>query len=129
MDAHKPSTRSTKDIIVRDTYITGGDEQELKRAENHLVFIDAATQGLEEINTSIENLDHLALAESIRKIKPSIISMGYGPLYSHATALENEFTNQIISHPRPCLEDFLVEVKMAIGNANTQLEGMRVALI
>jgi len=129
MDAHKPNTRSTKDIIVRDTYITGGNEQELKKAENHLVFIDTATQGLEEMNTHIENLDHLALAESIRRIKPGIISMGYGPLYSLATALENEFTNQIIAHPRPSLEDFIVEVEQAIGSANTQLEGMRVALI
>lgn len=124
-----PNTRSTKDIIVRNTYVTGGDDQELKRAENHLLFIDEAVQSLEEINSHLESLDHIGIGITIHKIKPAIMSMGYTALYSTASALENEFLNQIISYPRPNLEDFLTQMDQAVRNANTQLEGMRVSLI
>ncbi len=121
--------RSTKDIIVRNTYVTGEDEQELKKAENCLLFIDVAINSLDDINAYIADLDHLGIGNSIKELKPSIRSMGYGSLYNTATALENEFLKQIISYPRPNLEDFLTEVSQAVYNANTQLDGMRVSLI
>jgi len=124
-----PNTRSTKDLIIRDTYITGIDNKELKRAENYLQFIDEAIQGMEEINSHIENLDHIGIGNCIHNLKPTIMNMGYSSLYTTATALENEFINQIISHPRPNLEDFLSEMNQAVLSANSQLEGMRVSLI
>ena len=58
-----------------------------------------------------------------------MLSMGYSPLYSSAVALENELLNDIISYPRPNLEDFIEELKVAIQNADEQLRGMRVSLI
>ncbi len=123
------NSRSTKEIILRDTYVTGNDEQEIKKAENYLAFMDTAMQGLDDMQLHIENLDHLGLARDIQFLKPAIMSMGYASLYSTATALENEFLNDIISNPRPSLEDFMMEVGLAIKSANSQLEGMRVSLI
>ena len=125
----KPTSRSTKEIILRDTYVTGSDEREIKKAENHLEFMDIAIQGLEEMNLNIENLDHKGLARNIQTLKPAILSMGYTTLYSTAVALENEFLNDIISQPRPSLEGFMMEISLAVKSANTQLEGMRVSLI
>jgi len=127
--ATTPNTRSTKDIIVRNTYVTGNDDNELKKAENCLLYIDAAVQSIEDVNNYIADLDHLGIGNTIKEFKPAIISMGFDTLYSAATALENEFLNQIISHPRPNLEDFLVEVAQSVENANTQLTNMRVSLI
>jgi len=124
-----PTTRSTKELVLRDTYVTGNDEQEIKKAENYLAFMDIAIQGLEDIQLNIENLDHLGIARNIQILKPAIMSMGYASLYSTAAALENEFLNDIISNPRPSLEDFMTEIGVAIKTANTQLEGMRVSLI
>jgi len=124
-----PNTRSTKEIILRDTYVTGNDEQEIKKAENYLAFMDIALQGLEDMHLNIENLDHLGLARDIQTLKPAIMSMGYVSLYSTATALENEFLNDIIAYPRPSLEEFMTEVSLAIKGANSQLDGMRVSLI
>lgn len=124
-----PNIRSTKDIIVKNTYVTGDDERELKKAENCLLFIDGAADSIETINQCIADLDHIGIGNSIRDLKPTMISMGYGSLYSTATALENEFLKQIISHPRANLEDFLGEIDQAIKNANEQLTSMRVSLI
>jgi hypothetical protein len=124
-----PTTRSTKEIILRDTYVTGTDEQEIKKAEKYLSFMDIATLELEDMQLNIENLDHLGLARAIQRIKPAFMSMELTALYSTATALENEFLNDIISSPRPSLEDFMVAVDEAIKNSHAQLESMRVSLI
>ena len=124
-----PNTRSSKDVILRDTYITGLDNGELKKAKNFLQFIDEATTNWEEINVHIENLDHIGIGNCMHNLKPTIMNIGHSQLYSKATALENEFINQIISHPRVNLEEFLSELKEEIGNASTQLETMRVSLI
>jgi|GEM_PF-2263068 len=124
-----PNVRSTKEIIVKDTYVTGRDDQELKRAENCILFIDNCSQGIEKILHYIADLDHLGIGNTVRELKPSIMSMGYVPLYSSATALENEFINQIIAYPRPSLEDFIDQITVAISNANQQLQGLRVSLI
>ncbi len=124
-----PEVRSTSEIIVRDTYITGKNETELKRAENCLLFIGNCTDSLEAIEKCIEDLDHLSLGLTIKNLKVSLLSMGYSPLYSTAVALENEFLNDIVSSPRPNLEDFVSDIKAAIETSNEQLEGMRVSLV
>lgn len=127
MDA--PGARSTKEIIVKDTYITGKNGTELKRAENCLLFIDLCTSSVEKINESIADLDHITLGNTIKNLKTPLLSMGYSPLYSIAVALENELLNDIISYPRPNLENFVVEIQAAVQNAEVQLRGMRVSLI
>ena len=124
-----PGSRSTKEIIVRDTYITGKNESELKRAENCLLFIDNCTNSIEAINKYIADLDHIKLGKEIGSLKAPLLSMGYSPLYSTAIALENELLNDIISYPRPNIEDFMREVQIAVTNADEQLRGMRVSLI
>jgi len=45
-----PTTRSTKELVLRDTYVTGNDEQEIKKAENYLAFMDIAIQALRIYN-------------------------------------------------------------------------------
>ncbi len=127
MDA--AGARSSKEIIVKDTYITGKNEAELKRAENCLLFINQCTNSIDEINKYIADLDHINLGLAIKNLKAPMLSMGYSPLYSSAVALENELLNDIISYPRPNLEDFIEEIKVAIQNADEQLRGMRVSLI
>jgi hypothetical protein len=124
-----PGARSSKEIIVKDTYITGKNETELKRAENCLLFINHCTNSVDSIIEHIANLDHISLGEEIRNLKAPLLSMGYSPLYSSAIALENELLNDIISYPRPNLEDFIKEVRLAVQNADEQLRGMRVSLI
>ncbi len=124
-----PGARSTKEIIVKDTYITGKNETELKRAENCLLFIDKCTKSVESMNKYIADLDHISLGIAIKNLKVPLLSMGYTPLYSTAIALENELLNDIISYPRPDLENFLKEISAAVSNADEQLRGMRVSLI
>jgi len=126
---NSPNVRSTKDIIVRNTYVTGEDDQEMKRAENCILFIENCTQGIENIHHYISDLDHKGIGNTICELKPTIMSMGYAPLYSSAVALENEFLKQIIAYPRPNLEDFIDQITVAISNANNQLQGLRVSLI
>jgi len=123
------NTRSTKEVILRDTYVTGNDEHEIKKAEQYLAYMDIAIQSLEEIQLNIENLDHLGIVRAIQSLKPAIMTMDYTAVYSTATALENEFLNDIIANPRPSLEDFMTEIDSTIKIANTQLAGMRVSLI
>jgi len=124
-----PEVRSTNEIIVRDTYITGKNQNELKKAENCLLFIGNCTDSLDAIEKCIEDLDHLSLGLTIKNLKASLLLMGYSSQYSTAVALENEFLNDIISSPRPNLEEFISSVKVAIENANEQLKGMRVSLV
>ena len=76
----------------------------------------------------LADLDHRGIGNAIRKMKPSIMVMGYSPMYSTAVALENEFLNEIIAQPRPNLEDFIVEVRNAVENTNQQLSRMQVGL-
>lgn len=124
-----PGARSTKEIIVKDTYITGDNESDLKRAEKCLLFIDNCTDSIEAMHKYIADLDHISLGIAIKNLKAPLLSMGYSPLYSTAIALENELLNDIISYPRPDLENFLEEVQAAVRNTDTQLRGMRVSLI
>ena len=124
-----PEARSTKEIIVRDTYITGKNESDLKKAENYLLFIGKCTDSVEAIEKCIADLDHLSLGLTIKNLKADLLSMNYTALYSTAVALENEFLNDIISSPRPNLEDFVSEIKVAVENSNEQLKGMRVSLV
>ncbi len=127
MDA--PQSRSTKEIIVRDTYITGKNEQDLKQAENYLLFMDKCADSIEAIEKSMEDLNHIEMGLTIKNLKAPLLSMGYAPLYSTAIALENELLNDIISYPRPNLEDFINQIKVAIQNTDQQLRGMRVNMV
>ena len=94
-----PGARSSKEIIVKDTYITGRDENDLKKAENCLLFIDSCTSSLSLINEYIADLNHEGLGETICNLKQPLLAMGYAPLYSTAIALENELLMELTNSP------------------------------